>query len=136
MTINQQCIAEIQKEFPKHTKQAYSLAQRTSETGVELCPRAKEIERSIRGKISPSKDMHRFQCSLRVRVSEEQHTLVKQLIEQEGRFPTVQSWLVLHITRMRSTAFLRHISKRQSGEAGIHSILSSFLILKSTLPLS
>ena len=93
MTINQQCIAEIQKEFPKHTKQAYSLAQRTSETGVELCPRAKETERSIRGKISPSKDMHRFQCSLRVRVSEEQHTLVKQLIEQEGRFPTVQSWL-------------------------------------------
>ena len=93
MTINQQCIAEIQKEFPKHTKQAYSLAQRTSETGVELCPRAKEIERSIRGKISPSKDMHRFQCSLRVRVSEEQHALVKQLIEQEGRFPTVQSWL-------------------------------------------
>lgn len=93
MTINQQCIEEIKKEFPKHTKQAYSLAKRTSETGVQLCKRAREIDNSVRANRIPHKDTHKLQYSLRVRVSEERHRLVKQLIEQDGRFPTVQSWL-------------------------------------------
>jgi hypothetical protein len=35
--------AEIRKVFPKHNKTAYSLAKRTSETGVMLCPKAREI---------------------------------------------------------------------------------------------
>ena len=36
---------EIRKEFPKHTRAAYSLAKRTNETGVMLCPKAREIAR-------------------------------------------------------------------------------------------
>lgn len=37
-------IAEaIRQEFPKHSRAAYSMAKRTSETGGMLCPRAKEI---------------------------------------------------------------------------------------------
>lgn len=93
MTINQRCIAEIKKEFPKHTKQAYSLASRTTETGVELCRRAKEIDAAVRANKCAVKDAHKLQYSLRVRVSAERHRLVKQLIEADGRFPTVQSWL-------------------------------------------
>lgn len=34
----------IRVKYPKHTKQAYSLAMRTEETGVMLCPGAKEID--------------------------------------------------------------------------------------------
>lgn len=38
-------IAEaIRREFPKHNRAAYSMAKRTSETGVMLCPRAREIK--------------------------------------------------------------------------------------------
>ena len=35
--------AEIRKTYPKHSKTAFSLAKRTSETGVMLCPGAREI---------------------------------------------------------------------------------------------
>lgn len=93
MTVTQRCIAAIKKEYPKHTKQAYSLAKRTEETGVTLCRRAQEIDYAVRAQETRRKDAHKLQYSLRVRVTENRYKLVKQLIEQEGRFPTVQSWL-------------------------------------------
>lgn len=45
--------AEIRKSFPKHSKTAYSLAKRTNETGVMLCPRAKEIAARYLGQKKP-----------------------------------------------------------------------------------
>lgn len=45
--------AEIRKVYPKHSKTAYSLAKRTNETGVMLCPRAKEIAALYLGQKKP-----------------------------------------------------------------------------------
>lgn len=80
-------IEAIRAEFPKHSKAAYSLAVRTKDTGVMLCPRARELSEGRR------KDAHTKQYSLRVRVTKERHAQVKRLIAQEGRFPTVNAWL-------------------------------------------
>ena len=49
MTRNE-IVAMIQIKYPKHTKQAYSLASRTEETGVMLCPGAQEIDDACREK--------------------------------------------------------------------------------------
>lgn len=93
MSNRKDIVEAIKAEFPKHNKAAYSMATRTAETGVELCKRAKEIEDLICRQISPKKDNHRLRYSLRVRVTKDRYERVKQLIEQDGRFPTVQAWL-------------------------------------------
>lgn len=93
MATRQECIKAIQAEFPKHNKMAYSLAARTSETGVMLCRRAKEIDANVRANSKRQKDTHKLQYSLRCRVTESRYRQVKQLIQEDGRFPTVQAWL-------------------------------------------
>lgn len=40
-------VAAIREKYPKHTKAAYSVAKRTPETGVMLCPGAKEIRDKV-----------------------------------------------------------------------------------------
>ena len=93
MTKWQEVQKAIQAEYPKHTKGAYSLAKRTKQTGVMLCPRAAEIERNILRNKSPYKDTHKLKHSFKVRVTESRYELVKQLLEKEGRFPTLNAWL-------------------------------------------
>lgn len=93
MATRQECIKAIQAEFPKHNKVAYSLAARTSETGVMLCRKAKEIDAKVRANSKRQKDTHKLQYSLRCRVTESRYRQVKQLIQEDGRFPTVQAWL-------------------------------------------
>lgn len=85
--------AEIRKVYPKHSKAAYSLAKNSDETGVQLTPEAQSIADSLRGSKKPKKDAHIKQHRLQVRVTESRYAEVKRLIEEDGRFPTVNAWL-------------------------------------------
>lgn len=42
--------AAIREKFPKHSKAAYSMAKRTPETGLMLCPAARDIRDRLLGK--------------------------------------------------------------------------------------
>ena len=58
--------ALIREEFPAHSKTAYSLAKRTRDTGVMLCPRAREIrDEALKQRRKPNrkKAVH-FNCRL------------------------------------------------------------------------
>jgi hypothetical protein len=93
MTDWQKAQQAIQERFPKHTKGAYSIAKRTEETGVMLCPEASEIENRVLHNKKICVDYHKLQHSFRVRVTKQRYDLVKQLLEKEGRFPTINAWL-------------------------------------------
>ena len=60
--------AKIREEFPKCSKQAYSLAKRTAETGVMLCPRAREI-RSLY--LKQTRKRRRYTCRVQGRIPDE-----------------------------------------------------------------
>ena len=93
-------LAAIQKEFPGCAPPALSFAHRTKHTGVMLCPRAAALEREALGRSwTPRKDAHKLPCRLQVRVSQECYTRVKQLIEESGRYASVNGWLCELVTR-------------------------------------
>ena len=62
--------AKIREEFPKCSKQAYSLAKRTAETGVMLCPRAREI-RSLYLKQTRKPERRRYTFRVQGRIPDE-----------------------------------------------------------------
>jgi len=47
--------ARIRERFPKHNKACYSMAKRTPETGVMLCPEAKRIRDAVLAQRPPKK---------------------------------------------------------------------------------
>ena len=51
--------AVIRQTFPKHTKACYSMAKRTRETGVMLCPEAKRIKEEYLAQRKPRKPENR-----------------------------------------------------------------------------
>jgi len=51
--------AVIRQTFPKHTPGVYSMAKRTYETGVMLCPRAKRIKEEFLAQAKPRKPENR-----------------------------------------------------------------------------
>lgn len=96
MTERQKAVEAIQVIYPKHSKQAYSLASRPNETGVRFTAEAEKIRRGALGK--PQRDQHRKRYKFMVRVTEERHRRVKQLIEADG-YKTVNAWLDELISR-------------------------------------
>ena len=90
---DRQIAAAIREVFPKHSNAAYSLAKNSLETGVQLTPEAQKIADGMKGEDKPHKDTHRKQHRLQVRVTKERYETVKRLIEEDGRFPTVNAWL-------------------------------------------
>lgn len=57
----------IRREFPKHTRAAFSMAKRTAETGVMLCPRSREIVREVTmQKRRPESRTNRIRKSVRL----------------------------------------------------------------------
>lgn len=85
--------AEIQTLFPRHTRQLYSATLHSDETGVILRPEAQEIVNRLKPVKSPVKDFHKKKHSFKVRVTESRYNEVKRLIEEDGRFASVQDWL-------------------------------------------
>ena len=51
--------AAIRALFPKHNKACYSLAKRTPETGVMLCPEAERIKKEYLAQAKPRKPENR-----------------------------------------------------------------------------
>lgn len=51
--------AVIRQTFPKHTPGVYSMAKRTYETGVMLCPEAKRIRDAVLAQRPPRKPENR-----------------------------------------------------------------------------
>lgn len=113
----QKSLAAIQQEFPGCSAPALSFAHRTRHTGVMLCPRAAALERDALGRPEPPRrDGHKLPCRLQVRVSRECYTRVKQLIEESGRYASVNGWLCELVARaLRQEERLQE--KRKAAEA-------------------
>lgn len=91
-------IAAIRTEFPKHGKEAYSFASRSSETGVMFCPRAIEL---IGGEtpITAKKEEHRKNpCRWNVRLSKAQSDVLNRRMERLG-YSTKQTFLEVILKR-------------------------------------
>lgn len=78
-------LALLKPIFPECNAMVYSICSRPSETGATWTKLAKET--------MGRRDTHKLTKSLRVRVTEERWNEVKEIIEKDGRFPTVNAWL-------------------------------------------
>ena len=64
--------AVIRQTFPKHTNGAYSMAKRTYETGVMLCPEAERIKKEYLAQVKPKKpENRRFKFRVYGRIPDE-----------------------------------------------------------------
>lgn len=80
-----QDLAKLKTVFPECNEMVYSICSRPHETGATWTRLARET--------MGHKDTHKLHHSLRVRVTESRYNEVKELIEAEGKFPTVNAWL-------------------------------------------
>lgn len=78
-------LALLKPIFPECNAMVYSICSRPSQTGATWTRLAKET--------MGRRDTHKLRHSLRVRVTEKRYNQVKAIIEEEGRFPTVNAWL-------------------------------------------
>lgn len=78
-------------KFPRYNKGVQSMVENPKDYGVKWTSEAEQY--AAEAFRTPSKDTHRKRYSLRCRVTESRYAKVKLLIEQEGRFATVQDWL-------------------------------------------
>ena len=88
-----QIAAKIREEFPKCSRAAYSMAVRTNETGVMLCPRAREI-RAEYLKQTRKKENRRFSFRVYGRIPDE--LAVRVLTKLKGG--SVQDLLLMLLT--------------------------------------
>lgn len=78
-------LAKLKTVFPECNEMVYSICSRPHETGATWTRLARETMGHT--------DAHRLKHSLKVRVTESRYNEVKELIEAEGKFPTVNAWL-------------------------------------------
>lgn len=92
MTRFSKTVKAIKAEFPKHSQTALSLAHNTADTGVMLCPRAAEIERSvlIEEQKAPRKAAQTNQYKLTVRLSKAVKRELTDAMKKHGH-STVQA---------------------------------------------
>lgn len=89
--------AVIRQTFPKHSKEAYSMAKRTRETGVMLCPEAKRIKEEYLAQRKPRKPENRkFRFRIYGRIPDELASRVQTRLAEEGR--TMQDLLLELLT--------------------------------------
>lgn len=87
----------IKAHFPKHTKQAFSLAKRTPETGVMLCPEAERIKAEFLKQIQPRKPENRkFRFRIYGRIPDELAVRVQSKLSEQGK--TMQDILLELLT--------------------------------------
>lgn len=89
-----QMVAALKSEYPRYSKITHCMVENPSSYGVTLLPEAEQI---LRGRLGHATgrpgDRHRNRYRLSCRVTENRYEEVKQTVEAEGRFPTVQAWL-------------------------------------------
>lgn len=92
--------------FSGYSRAAHSLANNSESTGVMRVPSLweafgdqpsaevfEEFAKHRKAARKPVKDYHRKTYRFSVRVTEERYNVVKRLIAEDGRFPTVNAWL-------------------------------------------
>ena len=85
--------AAIRAVFPKHNKACYSLAKRTPETGVMLCPEAERIKKEYLAQAKPRKpENRRFKFRIYGRIPDDLAVRVQTRLAEEGR--TMQDLLL------------------------------------------
>ena len=76
--------AVIRQTFPKHTSGAYSMAKRTPETGVMLCPEAERIKKEYLAQVKPKKpENRRFKFRIYGRIPDELAVRVQAKMAEE-----------------------------------------------------
>ena len=89
--------AVIRRTFPKHDKACYSMAKRTYETGVMLCPRAKRIKEEFLAQAKPKKPENRkFKFRIYGRIPDELAVRVQTRLNEKGM--TMQDLLLSLLT--------------------------------------
>lgn len=89
-----QIVAALKSEYPKYSKITHSMVENPASYGVTLLPEAERILLDHLGAQNRRPgDRHRNRYRLSCRVTETRYEEVKQTVEAEGRFPTVQAWL-------------------------------------------
>lgn len=87
MSVFQEAVKAVRVEYPKFSPACLSLASRTSETGVQLTPRAKSIVLSVNGSVRLSNAVcgnRKKNVSFRCRLCLTQAESVKQRMRDEG----------------------------------------------------
>ena len=92
--------AVIRQTFPKHSTNAYSLAKRTPETGVMLCPEAERIKKEYLAQAKPRKpENRRFKFRIYGRIPDELAVRVqaklaeKKLTMQDLLLELLTAWM-------------------------------------------
>ena len=87
----------IREVFPKHSKGVYSLAKRTPETGVMLCPEAERIKAEFLQQRVPKKPENRkFKFRIYGRIPDELAVRVQTKLAEQNR--TMQDLLLELLT--------------------------------------
>lgn len=80
-------VKALKPAFPRYSKAVQCMVENPGSYGVRLVPEAERLLDKRRG------DRHRMGYRLSCRVTKGRYDAVKQAIEADGRFPTVQAWL-------------------------------------------
>ena len=87
MTVFQEVVKAVKRDYPKFSPACLSLSMRTYETGVQLTPRAKKIAESVQGSETLCKRFSENRVksiSFRCRLSHTDAEIVKHKMEMEG----------------------------------------------------
>ena len=80
----------IKAQYPKYSKITHCMVENPEKYGVKLVPEAEDL---LTAKSPRKGDRHRNRYRLSCRVTKSRYEAVKQAIEEDGRFPSVQSFL-------------------------------------------
>lgn len=85
-------VAVMRTEYPLYSKMTNCMVEHPEKYGVKLIPEAEALlEQEITG--GRRGDRHRNRYRLVCRVTKDRYEEVKQAVEADGRFPTVQAFL-------------------------------------------
>lgn len=84
-------VATLRNEYPGYNKATHCMVEHPGRYGVKLLPGAEQMLRERTG--GRTGDRHRNKYRLTCRVTESRYSEVKQAVDADGRFPTVQAWL-------------------------------------------
>lgn len=83
-------IHTLQNDFPRYGKATHSMVSNPHMYGVKLIPEAESI---LTGSAPRRGDRHKCKYRLTCRVTKSRYDAVKQAIERDGRFTSIQAWL-------------------------------------------
>lgn len=85
-------VAIIKKQYPKYSKITHSMVENPHKYGVKLLPEAEALLLES-PETARKRGRHRNKYRLSCRVTKSRYEAVKQAIEEDGRFTSVQAFL-------------------------------------------